>query len=322
MPRKRTACILLLYFLLPLPSSHGQTETQWRIAFWNVENFFDTTHDTLKSDEAFLPSGDNHWTSRRYDDKRNKIYKMIAAMQWPAAIGLAEVENDRVLRDLCYGTPLRRKGYAFIHFESPDQRGVDCALLYRSDLFHPTESKPLVVSDSSAGFLTRDILLVGGILTGGDSCFLLVNHWPSKLGGAEADRHRMDIAHRLRYTMDSLQQTHPDALILAMGDFNAAPEEEAVRKGLGFNGKRQNTDGFYHLMYHIPKGTGSYKYHESWSCIDQMIANRDLTAAVFATDFILIDDQKYMGKKLFRTYLGMRYVGGYSDHLPVIVDIP
>lgn len=313
---------LLLLGCLPWTLCQGQSAPRWHIAFWNVENFFDTTHDTLKNDEAFLPMGDNHWTSRRYTDKRDKIYKMIAAMEWPTAIGMAEVENDHVLRDLCYGTPLRRKRYEFIHFESPDLRGVDCALLYRRDLFHPTESRPLRVSDSTANFFTRDILLVGGVLTDGDSCYLLVNHWPSKLGGTEANRHRLAIARLLRHTLDSLQRTHPTALVMAMGDFNASPDEEAIRKGLGFERKRMNPDGFFNLMHDFPKGTGTYKYQDSWSCIDQIIANRDLPTRIFSPEFILIDDSKYLGQKLFRTYIGMQYKGGYSDHLPVIVDIP
>lgn len=313
---------LFVCFLLPWLSGTCQTEARWQIAFWNVENFFDTEDDTLKADEAFLPMGENHWNPRRYNDKRNKIYKVIAAMQWPVAVGLAEVENDRVLRDLCYGTPLRRKGYTFVHFESPDRRGVDCALLYRRDQFRLTETHRIEVSDSTTGFFTRDILWVGGILGGTDSCFLLVNHWPSKLGGAEADRRRMAIARRLRHTMDSLQRAHPGALVLAMGDFNAAPDEEAIQKGLGFGKGKQNLDGFYNLMHGIPKGTGTYKYHDYWSCIDQMIANRELEVSIFMPDFILEDDTRYLGKKISRTYSGMQYLGGYSDHLPIIVSIP
>ena len=130
------------------------------MACWNVENLFDTRHDTMKDDCAFTPEGDNHWTSKRYQDKQNKIFKTIAAMQWPVVVGMAEVENDHVLRDLCRNTPLRKLGYDFVHFESPDQRGVDCALLYRKGLFDLFESTNIYVSDTTEGFYTRDILLV------------------------------------------------------------------------------------------------------------------------------------------------------------------
>ena len=318
---RKTLLSIMLCVLAGL-TCQAQDNVRWSVAFWNVENFFDTQHDTLKEDMEFTPTGDNHWTAKRYADKRNKIYKMVAAMQWPAVVGLAEVENDRVLRDLCLYTPLRKQKYAFIHYESPDKRGIDCALLYRQDQFKVIESRPVVVSDSIEGFYTRDLLLVGGLLGEKDSCYIFVNHWPSKRNGAVAERHRMEIARLLLGLMDSLQRAHPTALVLAMGDFNAAPEEDAISKGLGFEGRCRNAAGFYNLMCKIPAGEGSYKYKDAWSCIDQMIANRELEAAVFMAEFMMIDDTRYMGKKPFRTYSGIQYLGGYSDHLPIIVRIP
>lgn len=311
----------ILLFLLP-PMLWGQEDARWTIAFWNVENLFDTQRDTLKDDEDFTPQGENHWTASRYADKRNKIYKIVAAMQWPAVVGLAEVENDRVLRDLCRFTPLRGRGYEFVHYESADRRGIDCALLYRKGLFDVFESRRVDVSDSASGFFTRDLLLVGGVLGREDSCYIIVNHWPSKRNGASAERYRMKIAGLLLGMMDSLQRRHPGALVLAMGDLNASPEEEAVSKGLGFEGGCRNSAGFYNLMCHIPKGEGSYKYKDTWSCIDQMIANRELEVEVFAPQFMLEEDTRYMGMKPRRTYSGMKYLGGYSDHLPILVHIP
>lgn len=315
----------ILLFLLP-SMIWGQEDARWTIAFWNVENLFDTWHDTLKDDCAFTPEGDNHWTSKRYQDKQNKIFKTIAAMQWPTIVGMAEVENGHVLRDLCRNTPLRKLGYDFVHFESPDKRGVDCALLYRKGNFEVLEAQNICVSDTTDDFYTRDILLVGGVLSNNtglsDTCYILVNHWPSKRGGAEAERHRMEIAHRLLHTMDSLQRSHPAALIVAMGDFNASGDEEAMRLGLGFGGGEKNAEGFYNLMCQIPQGEGSYKYKDTWSCIDQVIANRKLKVELFAPDFLLVDDEKYLGRKPFRTYTGMTYLGGYSDHLPIMIRIP
>lgn len=323
---KRLLIAIAIGFSLLPKASPAQNERRWTIAFWNVENYFDTRHDTLKDDHSFTPEGENHWSSHRYADKRNKIFKTIAAMQWPAVIGMAEVENDHVLRDLCRNTPLRKMSYDFVHFESPDQRGIDCALLYRRNLFQIIESQSINVSDSQQGLLTRDILLVGGILkdgnTNGDTCFILVNHWPSKRGGVDADRHRLLIAQLLLQTLDSLQRQHPSALLIAMGDFNATSTERAISQGLCFHGNEKNETGFYDLVLQQPAGTGSYKYQGVWSWIDHMIANRKLPLTPFSPDYLLVDDEKYLGKKPFRTYTGMHYQGGYSDHLPIMVTIP
>jgi endonuclease/exonuclease/phosphatase family metal-dependent hydrolase len=132
----------------------------------------------------------------------------------------------------------------------------------------------------------------------------------------------MEIARLLLHTMDSLQRSHPAALVLAMGDFNASGDEETIRQGFGFAGGEMNAEGFYNLMHHIPQGEGSYKYKDTWTCIDQVIANRKLMVELFAPDFLLVVDEKYMGRKPFRTYTGMNYLGGYSDHLPVMIRIP
>lgn len=320
---KRLALVALI---LLLPSMIcGQGEERWRMAFWNVENFFDTWKDTLKDDGSFTPEGDHHWVPRKYQKKKNNIYKTIAAMRWPVVVGLAEVENDYVLYDLCRNSPLRKMGYDFIHYESPDERGVDCALLYRADRFEVFMTGIVQVSDSTQGLYTRDVLLVGGVLRdakgAGDSCFVLVMHWPSKLGGAEAEGHRMAIARRVNETMDHLQRTHPGALVVAMGDLNATSDEAPVSQGLGFGGGLRNALGFYDLVNTLPKGQGSYKYQGQWQYIDHVIANREMPVEVFAPDFLLVDDETYLGRKPFRTYLGMRYVGGFSDHLPILIRV-
>lgn len=317
--------VLLFVGLLALAcEGWGQNVASWRLAFWNVENFFDIWHDTLKNDLAFTPSGDNHWTAKRLEDKRNKIFKVIASMEYPIVVGLAEVENDKVLRELCLGTPLRKMKYDFVHYESPDQRGVDCALLYRKDRFKVLESRPICVSDSAEGFFTRDILMVKGVTLGkkeADTCYIFVNHWPSKLGGAVADRHRLQIAQRLMNEMDSVKMICPESLVIAMGDFNVSSSEEAVAEGLEFRGNCMNDRGFYSLMYQVEPGMGTYKYQDSWSCIDQVFCNQDLEVEIFVAEGMLIEDAKYLGYKPFRTYLGMKYQGGYSDHLPVIVTV-
>ena len=316
--------LFLVVFLLGPVAVCGQTpgDALRGIAFWNVENYFDNHDDPGKDDQDFMPEGNYHWTATRCLDKRNKIYKTMAAMDYPAVMGLAEVENDGVLESLCQGTPLRGKGYMAIHYESPDKRGIDCALLYRQDCFQVLESRPIAVSDTARGFWTRDILLVVGVLGESDTCCLLVNHWPSKAGGMKAMRRRRTVARKLRTTMDSLIHAHPGALVLAMGDFNAAPEEAVIRREMGFGRAGQNAEGLYNLMTQLPKGEGSYKYQGVWSYIDQMMANRQLRVEVFRPDFLLVVDDRYMGHKPFRTYSGIRYQGGYSDHLPIRTFVP
>ena len=281
-------------------SQNNNEEICYRLVFWNVENLFDIWDDSTKNDEDFTPRGENHWTKERYNHKLTNIYKTLAALgqhknahfDMPWIVGLAEVENDKVLRDLCMGTPLRR---------------------HKKDFF------------------TRDILLVNGVSSQGDTLIILVNHFPSKRGGSAADLQRQEVASILRHTMDSLQISHPCAGIVVMGDFNASPDEPEIAKTLM---KRDNND-FINLMSTIEPGKGSHKYQGNWSCLDQIIVSSSLcdssscakmhviqhSGQIFDAPFLLVDDERYMGKKVFRTYMAMKYQGGYSDHLPVFIDI-
>lgn len=303
---------LLLILTIAMFQLSAKTEAQTTLAFWNVENYFDLQHDEGKQDLDFTPAGANHWTPKRYAKKRNGIYKVVAALKWPIVMGLSEVENDAVLRDLCLGTPLRQYQYQFIHFESADRRGIDCALLYRPDSFNPIESRPISVSDSVNQFFTRDILLVGGLLNNQDTLYLLVNHWPSRQGGGKAEYYRSRIAMRLLQLLDSMTLAHPQAWIVAMGDFNADPLNPC------FSDFAQRN--YYFPMASLPSGTGSYKYHEFWSYIDQFISTRPCAAHAFELPALLQADDRYLGGKPFRTYLSMRYLGGYSDHLPIVLE--
>ena len=316
------------------PAGSDSSSAVLRVAFWNVENYFDIYPDSTHT------ASNQHWTVGRFEQKRNNIYKTIAAMDYPAVVGLAEVENDLVLRELCLGTPLRKMGYGFVHYESPDRRGIDNALLYRTDLFRPFVQQALCMGDTTAGFFTRDLLLVGGLTQEGDTLYLLVNHFPSRLGGAAADQRRKQVAAQLRCVMDTLASAHPVARIIVMGDFNAEPSDPVVRS---------LTDGSHYVNLMArrveaafassdraksksAKATawGSYKYHGYWSFIDQIIvsanamgaAHKDPSpACVFNAPLLLCTDRGYMGKRPFRTWHGPSYQGGFSDHLPVYVDL-
>lgn len=304
----------------------GLLRAQTRLACWNLENFFDTVDDTLTLDDAFTPQGENHWTYSRFVRKRDMLYKTVAAMGYPALVGLVEVENGRVLDELCQGTPLRRQGYSWVHFDSPDRRGIDCALLYRSDKLRLLRSRPVGVSDTAEGFYTRDMLLVEGCLAQGDTLCVLVNHWPSRKGGIRADNYRSRIAGRLRRVMDSLHTVHPDAWVVAMGDFNAAPGEvmRSMAKPVD-----SASGGPLNLMAGLEPEPASYKYQGRWEWIDQILCYMPtaeilstLRGSVFTAPWLLAVDERYMGLKPLRTYRAMVYLGGVSDHLPVYVDLP
>ena len=305
--------------------------------FWNVENLFDTQDDSLRNDDAFTPTGDNHWTYGRYLNKQNRLCQTIAAMgiadggslEVPLLVGLAEVENDIVLRELVNGTSLRKFDYGFVHFDSPDRRGIDVALLYRRSLYTPFHVQPVNVSDSTRDFFTRDILLVEGCTREGDTLIAIVVHLPSKRGGSSADKNRLGVAQTLRMVMDTVSVAHPNSAIVVMGDFNASPGEPEMRKGLANKNRKAN---FVNLMASIDAGRGSYKYQDQWTCLDQIIVSENMVdsscaiqvrgkAQIFDAGFLLLDDEKFLGKKVFRTYTGMKYNGGYSDHLPVYIDI-
>ena len=324
--------------MLFLNANHvtAQSEESYRLVFWNVENLFDCTDDSTRNDDAFTPAGERHWTPSRYRNKLNNLCRSIVAMgdisgtlRMPLLIGMAEVENDKVLRDLCQGTPLRRFGYSFIHFDSPDPRGIDNALLYIKKDYNPFLSQAISVSDSAKGIATRDILLVEGTTSCGDTIIVLVNHFPSRLGGEEAEMRREHAAKTLRRTMDSLRYNHPCAAIIVMGDYNATADEHTIRNIV------MHGSTYTNLMEKADKRQGSYKYQDHWSYIDQIIVSNNLltplpcsrlqtgdsNALVFNAPFLLIADEKYMGEKVFRTYLAMKYEGGYSDHLPVFVDL-
>lgn len=349
--------------------------TGGRIAFYNVENLFYPTRDTAIADEDYTPTGSRHWSWAKYETKCHRIFKVIAALDAEnplLCIGLAEVENARVLRQLCLGTPLRYDGYGFVHFDSPDRRGIDVALLYRVDRLEIIEARPLPVGQDSGAdvFHTRDILSVQArIRATGHTLHLFVVHFPSKFGGAlVTDSRRRQAGRVLRQAMDSVRLRHPNALVLAMGDFNASPHEAPLMESIGYTAADKaggidkagvtgaaDTMPYINLMADFPPETGSHKYRETWSLIDQIIVSRPLFslcrnqtevrlcqtkspnkdrpgrhvfrkqtpryAAIFHRDFLLTEDKTYFGDKPFRTFVGPVYHGGYSDHLPVYIDV-
>lgn len=328
---------LVILFLVLLPVS--LLAQSYRATFWNVENFFDTLNDSLANDDAFTPGGANHWTQKRFQLKCNNIYKTIVALDAPMVVGLAEVENSYVLSQLCHATPLRKLDYGFVHFDSPDPRGIDCALLYRRQLFQPFFSSRIDVSDSASLWHSRDLLLVGGVTSTDDSLFFIVCHLPSKLGGAIADRHRVRIVSIIRSLVDSLASAQPCVPVAVMGDFNADPREPLFCSAFGFPDAPEseayaaeslpvNPEGLVGLMYAFAEGEGSCCYADRWSFFDQFLIRLPHcspfllpSASLFRPDFLLVSSPKTRSYRTFRTYSGPVYLGGFSDHLPVYIDL-
>ena len=288
------------------------------VMFWNVENYFDTYDNPGTSDEEFTPTGDNRWSWKRFEKKRDDIAKtlLLAADEYgelPGIIGLAEIENSFVLQQLLEETPLARAGYKYIHKDSPDSRGIDVALLYREERFKPLQTKYI-----EASFPTRNVLYTKGVAEGKDTLHIMVNHWPSKRGNESSSRKKREyVSLMVSRTVDSILSSTPDANIILMGDFNDTPE----------SGPLQNLGQLTNLAQNAKGAEGTYKYKEEWSVIDQILVSENMLVQtgkrmeIFAPEALFTEDATYMGVKPKRTYSGPRYLGGVSDHLPVLLKV-
>lgn len=313
-----------------------------RLCFYNVENFFDYANDSLKNDDDFTPEGTYHWNARRYYRKADQIAKvLLAAGGWeaPEIVGLAEVENETVLKTLLHYSVLKKFPYRYLHFDSPDPRGIDVAMLYRSDRFRVFHAEAVpVFFPSQPNVRTRDILYVKGMaVEAKDTLHLFVNHFTSRYGGYMATiGKRNHIASVLRARIDSILRAHPNAAIVAMGDFNDTPLDSSMRFYLkaALNLLHPDTGGLLNLMYPFLKknSVGTHKFQRQWSLLDQFVVPQRMLeknsayrvaapVCIFAPSFILMEDEKYLGEKPLRTFVGRKYQGGFSDHLPILLDL-
>ena len=333
---KTKISLLLLLIFCGLQVVDAQNSA--RIMFYNVENLFDTVDDTLKLDEEFLPGHDRYWSEYRFQTKLRRIYQVImaaSAEEPPVLIGLCEIENVEVLNQLLSKTPLGKMGYRFIHQESPDRRGIDVALLYQNERFTPITYKAIPVVDAiNKQFKTRDILHVEGVIST-DTLHVFVNHWPSKYGGVlESLPKRMLAAETLKKSILATLRSNSEASILVMGDFNDGPFEESLQLLVQDTIlSSSETNRLLNFSVELTsKGKGSHKYQGKWEMLDQILVSENLTDRfgvttkasnfqVFAPEFLLEPDDKYLGLKPKRTYLGFKYNDGFSDHLPVILDL-
>lgn len=309
------------------------------VAFYNLENLFDTVNDSLTHDDDRTADGRDHWTLEKYRDKIAKLARVLALIgskvrkDSPDLIGLCELENLSVLQDLVTHEHLLPNDYGVIHFDSPDERGIDVALLYRKSCFVPfsIKSQRLILRDID-GYrdYTRDLLIVGGMLEDMEIA-ILVNHWPSRSGGELQSRpYRIAAAQLNRHVIDSLKKEHPNIGLLLMGDFNDNPADISLRKVLGTKGERKalEASALYNPMEKLySKGVGSLGYRDQWHLFDQILVSLELVApnrgtykfwkaGVFNPPFLTTQEGPYKGYP-FRTYASGRYQGGYSDHFPV-----
>lgn len=312
----------------------AQEKGDFRVAFWNFENFFDPFVDSTRVYNEFTENGSQHWTKSRFYKKRNNMYKAILAISENeplAVLGIAEVENQYVLNMLFNQTPLKTHNYRIVHYEGDDKRGIDVALVYCIDKLQLVYTEPVKVKNpKNIKYKTRDILYAKFYDRRGDTLHVFVNHWPSRYGGErETIKLRSLAANTLKHKVDSLvflHQTIPKVII--MGDFNDTPEDPSIKDILCY-------DVLVNLFADGNKlgFEGTLKHQYTWQIFDQIIVTNSLinndkglvyrrnSAAIFHGDFLFDKDESFGGVKLFRTYVGPKYFGGYSDHLPVYIDL-
>ena len=332
--------MLLLFLAIGHYKSMAQTTERHMIAFYNVENLFDTIDDPATLDESMLPLADREWTDDRYQHKIASVARVISDMtcdgHLPAIVGLAEVENRGVLELLTSHPTIKSATYQICHFDSPDSRGIDVALLYRPELFIPTDARavPVTISDIPY-FSTRDILVVRGKFCDEDFMFVVV-HWPSRIGGmVETEHLRMACARKVREITDTEMYQNPDCKIVILGDMNDNPLNRSLRKVLQArcSPRGLRPDEFYN-PFARRFGIGSSRYNGKWNHFDNIILSANLVGASNAQIYFdptqkrnsvaYVFRRDYMCNKRgypLRTYQGAEYTGGISDHLPVCLII-
>lgn len=316
-------------------------QERFRVVSYNVENLFDIYDDPSTRDEDFTPGGRLYWTKGKYVDKLLKLAKAIEAAgegSLPVFVGLCEVENRQVVTDLVTRTGLSKGNYRIVHKDSPDRRGIDVAFLYNSEKFNLLKEEFFRIPfPEDTTILTRDILYASGVLAGKDTLHFFVCHFPSMYGGEfESEWKRKRAAEVVKFRVDSILSINPRAGILILGDLNGKANRPAlteVLKARNSNTKKIKTNQLYNTGYYLlNKSSGSYRYKGFWQTIDHIIVSGALLNGehTFQSDrqlkplnapFLLEEDKAYFGYKPFRTYIGLRYQGGYSDHLPIYLDL-
>jgi hypothetical protein len=304
---------------------------RFTVAFYNLENLFDPEHNTKTLDRDYTPDGLKKWTPERYRIKLCKLAKTIAAIGEdnhpypPVLVGVAEAENNSVLEALLKTKPLDELDYGFIHFDSPDERGIDTGLIYRKKYFEVIHAEPFaLLVDNPEGIrdMTRDILYINGKLNN-ERVHIFVNHWPSRRDGDVATEYKRIIAAKqIIDKITSIRLEEPNANIIVMGDFNDDPSSKSIQLLM--------TEAVLHNpmeSLHIPQSKGTSTYHKNWNLFDQILVSNAFfnyekgthsfdTAAIYNHQSLQEKEGNYKGSP-YRTFVAHRYIGGYSDHFPV-----
>lgn len=336
--KNRTLLSLLFLFVLTTLSAQEKRYELYSVGFYNLENLFDTIHDKGKNDYEFLPDGANKWGTLKYTNKVKNMAKVLNEMGTDvlpvgmAAVGVSEIENSRVLKDLVEHEILAPRGWDFVHIEGPDKRGVDCALLYNPKLFKPISSKlaPYTTEDNDTTYKTRGFLIVSGEM-GGEMVHIIVNHWPSRYAKSPARERAGTLVRMLK---DSLMTEMPDSKVLIMGDMNDDPDNKSMKSCLGAVREKEeikSASDLYNPWWNIlrKKGHGTLKYNGKWNLFDQIVLSGNAIGnnrstlklyktEIFSRNYLFQQEGRYKGNTL-RTHAGGVWLNGYSDHLPVIV---
>jgi endonuclease/exonuclease/phosphatase family metal-dependent hydrolase len=329
--------VAISFFVTSFAEGGFSKKRNLTVVFYNVENLFDTSNDMGERDGEFTPEGANKWTEERYRKKLEDISKVLASVnksELPEIIGLCETENRKVLDDLVKTSLLKKGDYQIEQFESPDYRGIDCAMLYRPDEFKVLHSKPFHVSfPDDPNYSTRDILYVKGETRNKEEFHIFVNHWPSRIGGLEqTEPKRVAVAQLLKSKTDSVINKNPNANILVMGDMNDEPSNKSLGEVLGAKSPEVKNAALVNLMYPVHANKkGSYNYRGTWNMLDNIVVSAGLLdnkgfqcvdkhGFVFHEKWMEYED-KNNGMSPNRTYGGPNYYGGVSDHFPVFINL-
>jgi hypothetical protein len=338
----KTICLLLFALIISTNSSAQKQQYKSAIvAFYNLENFYDTVDNPYVNDEEFLPGGPKNYNSKIYSTKVEHLATVISQIgtevnaDGPALLGVAEIENDTVLNNLIHHPLLKQRNYSFVHYDSRDYRGVDVALIYNPKYFKVVASRKLFVlipSGTKQAFFTRDVLWVKGSLNG-DTINVFVNHWPSRVGGEQRSAPARAAAAMVdKRFIDSIEKINAGTKVIVMGDLNDDPISPSVTKVLGAKENIQNIKPgeLYNPWIELyKKGIGTLAYQDAWGLFDQIIINypwlnKNQTGYfyyqqhIFNKAFMIENIGKYKGYPM-RTWDGNVYRGGYSDHFPTYI---
>jgi predicted extracellular nuclease len=334
--------ILSAFFSLFIGVLHAQ-KPEYKVAcvgFYNLENLFDTIDSPTTNDADFLPGGRLLWNTDKYRSKQHNMAQVISQLgtelnpDGVAVLGVAEIENSKVLEDLAAQKEIAARRYQVVQFDSPDERGIDCGLLYQPKYFtlKGARAVPVALKDQKTGDVdyTRDILYVSGLLEG-EPIHFMVGHWPSRRGGESASAWaRAAAAGVCRRLCDSLLNIDPNAKIMVMGDLNDDPVNKSLTEVLRAKGdaKELAKGELYNATYdHYQNGNGTLAYRDAWNLFDQMIVSKGLVnkktggwqfykSIIFRQPWMLQNEGAFRGYP-FRTFVGDIFINGYSDHLPV-----